>query len=116
MVEPSQKKRKKKQSNDQQSFAEGSAEGRETDITDPVGQDGSTDWPTPNLALEDDPEGASPKVPLQLKKKSKKTSERGAISRQAPSAAASNVARAPTSSIPRDIGWRRFGSEKDFKG
>ena len=99
-VEPSKKKRKKKQSSDQQSLAGGSVEAREIETADPVVRDRSTDEPIPNLALEDDPENASPEASLHLKKKTKKTSERGAVRRQTSSVAAVNVAGASTSSAP----------------
>ena len=65
-----------------------------------MGQDKSTDEPVPNLALGDDPGDASPEVPLRLKKKWKKTSERGATRHQAPSVDAANMAGASTSSAP----------------
>ena len=63
-------------------------------------RDRSTDEPIPNLALEDDPEDASPEASLQLKKKTKKASERGAVRRQASSVAAANVTGASTPSAP----------------
>lgn len=99
-VKPSKKKRKKKQSGDQQSLVGGSVEAREIEVADPVVRDNSSDEPIPNLALEDDPENASPEASLQLKKKTKKASEQGAVHRQASFVAAENIAAASTSSAP----------------
>ena len=52
------------------------------------------------MALIDGSRDASPEVPLQKKKKSKRTSEPGTTSRQVPSAAAPSVAKAPDPSMP----------------
>ena len=106
---PKKKRKKKKQSNSQQSLPEENAATGGTEVSGSAAQVGSTVGPPPNLALMDEPGGASPEVPLQKKKKSKQTSKQGTTSRQVPFAAALSVSRAPapiTSAGGAPVVWK----------